>query len=129
VGVLMALDDLYLALQQLEQKIEILETKLQAREDSFARQIDDLKRRSEKDKNEAVAQTKRVLEAEFKEKLAAAKKSTQPDLFGGWVQSPAQNTNAPNNAGNNAHQNALLAKKLDSTIDRVHALLAEAGAR
>lgn len=72
-----------------------------------------------------LAETVENLEKEIEAKELAAKAKPvsqgsmppQMDMFGGWTARPANDKN-----------NALLAKKLDSTIDRVQNLLREAGA-
>jgi hypothetical protein len=105
----MALDDIYASLELLEEQIETLETDLQEQED-----------RNLKLMQHAVASAIAKTKAEVK---AESRKSQAPDLFSqNWVQ-PVTITK-PSNDKNSA----ILAQKLDSTIEKVQALLREAGA-
>ncbi len=61
------------------------------------------------------AQERKAAEAA---KAKPAKQAPQTDLFGGW---------SPSASAANDKNNVLLAKKLDSTIDKVQNLLKQAG--
>ena len=68
-----------------------------------------------------LAETVENLEKEINTKTAAPKTQAAPiagqqDMFGNWTGRPANDKN-----------NAILARKLDSTIDKVQNLLREAG--
>jgi hypothetical protein len=120
----MALDDIYASLELLEEQIDALEQDIEAQETRN-------KTLMHTTLAQAIATTKAETRAEVRAELKAEKKaSKQPDLFSaGWAQ-PVNVAKASNDAplqNNNANA-AILAKKLDYTIDKVQALLKEAGA-
>lgn len=119
----MALDDIYASLELLEEQIETLEHDLDAQEARNQTLM-------QTTLAQAIAKTKAETRAEVRAEIKAEKKAAaQPDLFSaGWVQ-PVTVAKASNDAPPNNNANAaILAKKLDYTIDKVQALLKEAGA-